>query len=338
MADRRALGDATLSAAPRATVRARRATPSLPAARWTRSRAGSRPRCASPRPRPRPSCAPSMPRPSAVRSTGRCSPRSTSSSRPSGACAARARRARAGRCSSSRDLGEYGLGGDIDDPRDAILAAANYLHARARGESRPCVVRLQPLDRATCARSSASRRGCARDERAFRTYYAWQVYVRTRAAAPRAASPARAADDDAAGAVGRRARAAARAGHPPALRAELDARWEVDPVHFWIVLAAGVSTRALAIAISEAGRRRRDARLLLIGLAFLVSAGFLGLHALATPNVVVDGGSAGFVLATPIGLVAGGRVRRGLGGRVRPRRVAADRRRRPLAARAACSR
>ena len=23
----------------------------------------------------------------------------------------------------------YGLGGDIDDPRDAILAAANYLHA-----------------------------------------------------------------------------------------------------------------------------------------------------------------------------------------------------------------
>ena len=86
----------------------------------------------------------------------------------------------------------------------------------------------------------------------------------------------------------------------------LDARWEVDPVHFWIVLAAGVVNAGLAIAISEAGRRRRDARLLLIGLAFLVSAGFLGLHALATPNVVVDGGSAGFVLATPIGLVLAG--------------------------------
>ncbi len=87
---------------------------------------------------------------------------------------------------------------------------------------------------------------------------------------------------------------------------KLDVRWEVDPVHFWIVLAAGVINGGLAIAISEAGRRRRDARLLLIGLAFLVSAGFLGLHALATPNVVVDGGSAGFVLATPIGLVLAG--------------------------------
>src|SRR6476469_6732740 len=86
----------------------------------------------------------------------------------------------------------------------------------------------------------------------------------------------------------------------------LDVRWEVDPVHFWIVLTAGVVNAGLAIAISEAGRRRRDARLLLIGLAFLVSAGFLGLHALATPNVVVDGGSAGFVLATPIGLVLAG--------------------------------
>src|SRR4051812_19073484 len=86
----------------------------------------------------------------------------------------------------------------------------------------------------------------------------------------------------------------------------LDVRWEVDPVHFWIVLGAGVANGALAVAISEAGRRRRDARLLLIGLAFLVSAGFLGLHALATPGVVVDGGNAGFVLATPIGLVLAG--------------------------------
>src|SRR4051795_12963203 len=88
----------------------------------------------------------------------------------------------------------------------------------------------------------------------------------------------------------------------------IDTRWEVDPVHFWIVLAAGVVNGGLAIAISEAGRRARGARLLLIGLAFLVSAGFLGLHALATPNVVVDGGSAGFVLATPIGLVLAGAV------------------------------
>ena len=54
---------------------------------------------------------------------------------------------------------------------------------------------------------------------------------------------------------------------------QIDERWEDHPAHFWIVLAAGVVCVALAIAISEAARRRRDARLLLIGLAFLVSAG-----------------------------------------------------------------
>src|SRR3954468_16609955 len=93
-----------------------------------------------------------------------------------------------------------------------------------------------------------------------------------------------------------------------ALRAApaIDEQWEDLPTHFWLVLAAGIVNGALALAICEAGRRRRDARLLLIGLAFLVSAGFLGLHALATPGVLVDGRSAGFVLATPVGLVLAG--------------------------------
>ena len=86
----------------------------------------------------------------------------------------------------------------------------------------------------------------------------------------------------------------------------MDARWEVHPVHFWIVLVAGVVNAGLAVAVSEAGRRRQDARLLLIGLAFLASAGFLGLHALATPGVLLEKGNAGFVLATPVGLVIAG--------------------------------
>jgi adenylate cyclase len=85
---------------------------------------------------------------------------------------------------------------------------------------------------------------------------------------------------------------------------EIDQRWEDLPAHFWIVLLAGVLNAALALAITEAGRRRRDARLLLIGLAFLCSAGFLGLHALATPGELVSDANAGFVLATPVGLVA----------------------------------
>jgi len=85
-----------------------------------------------------------------------------------------------------------------------------------------------------------------------------------------------------------------------------DERWENRPAHFWIVLVTAVVCLGLAVAITEGGRRRRDARLLLIGLAFVVSAGFLGLHALATPGVVVEGKNAGFVLATPVGLVVAG--------------------------------
>ena len=85
-----------------------------------------------------------------------------------------------------------------------------------------------------------------------------------------------------------------------------DARWEQHPSHFWLVLLAALVASGLAVSIFEAARRRRDARLLLVALAFLVSAGFLALHALATPGVVVGGKNAGFVLATPIGLAAAG--------------------------------
>jgi soluble lytic murein transglycosylase-like protein len=73
----------------------------------------------------------------------------------------------------------YGMGGDIDDPRDAILAAANYLHsAGAPGD----------LDGALFAYNHSTsyvraiRRFARRmrlDERAFLAYYAWQVYVVT---------------------------------------------------------------------------------------------------------------------------------------------------------------
>jgi class 3 adenylate cyclase len=48
--------------------------------------------------------------------------------------------------------------------------------------------------------------------------------------------------------------------------------------------------------------RRGDARLFLISLAFGVSAGFLGLHALATPGVLLPSPNLGFVIATPVGL------------------------------------
>jgi membrane-bound lytic murein transglycosylase B len=86
---------------------------------------------------------------------------------------------------------EYGMGGDIDDPRDAILAAANYLrHAGAPAH----------LDRALFTYNHSTsyvwaiRRFAGRmraDERVFLSYYAWQVFVRTPAGVRRLTGPGR---------------------------------------------------------------------------------------------------------------------------------------------------
>jgi hypothetical protein len=85
-------------------------------------------------------------------------------------------------------------------------------------------------------------------------------------------------------------------------RPAIDGDWENHPAHFWLVLGAALVATALGFSVTTAARRRRDARLLLISFAFVVSAAFLGLHALATPGVLL-GSNAGFELATPVGLV-----------------------------------
>ena len=82
-----------------------------------------------------------------------------------------------------------------------------------------------------------------------------------------------------------------------------DAHWEQHPTHFWLVLATALVNVVLGLAASEAARRRADARALLVSLAFLASAGFLALHALATPGPLVEGKNLGFVIATPVGLL-----------------------------------
>ena len=84
---------------------------------------------------------------------------------------------------------------------------------------------------------------------------------------------------------------------------DADVRWEDHPAHFWLVLAAAALSAILAVAVGDTARRRGDARLVLVSLGFLAAAGFLGLHALATPKVLLDGPNAGFVVATPIGLL-----------------------------------
>jgi adenylate cyclase len=82
-----------------------------------------------------------------------------------------------------------------------------------------------------------------------------------------------------------------------------DVHWEHHPSHFWLVLIASVASAVLAYATGEVAARRRDGRLFLVSLGFLAAAGFLGLHALATPGVLLDSPNGGFVLATPVGLV-----------------------------------
>jgi hypothetical protein len=84
-------------------------------------------------------------------------------------------------------------------------------------------------------------------------------------------------------------------------RPEIDVRWEDHGAHFGLVFGTAVINVALGVSIIRAAARRRDARLFLVALAFLVAAGFLGLHALATPGILL-GKNGGFVIATPVGL------------------------------------
>lgn len=71
----------------------------------------------------------------------------------------------------------YGLGGDVRDPRDAILGAANFLHASgAPADTRGALFHYNPSSGYVSAISRYARRIRA-DWRAFYAYYAWQVYV-----------------------------------------------------------------------------------------------------------------------------------------------------------------
>ena len=84
---------------------------------------------------------------------------------------------------------------------------------------------------------------------------------------------------------------------------DLDVQWEHHPSHFLLVLAVALINVGLALIASDAAHRRDDARLFLVSLALITSSGFLGLHALATPGVLLDHPNSGFTIATPVGLL-----------------------------------
>ena len=83
---------------------------------------------------------------------------------------------------------------------------------------------------------------------------------------------------------------------------ELDVHWVARSAHFWLVLITALLSVVLGYLAGEAARRVGDARLFLVSLAFVTSAGFLALHALATLGVLLEKKNAVFVVATPVGL------------------------------------
>jgi class 3 adenylate cyclase len=81
-----------------------------------------------------------------------------------------------------------------------------------------------------------------------------------------------------------------------------DVIWHDAVSHFWLVVAVAAVNVVLGVRMAAAARRRGDARLFLVSLAFLSSAAFLLLHGLATPGVLLPRLTVGFDLAQPAGL------------------------------------
>jgi len=82
----------------------------------------------------------------------------------------------------------------------------------------------------------------------------------------------------------------------------IDVAWHDSVSHFWLVLIVALVNVGLGVKIQAAAASRKDARLLLVSLAFLASSGFFALHALATPGVLVHHPNLGFDTALLVGM------------------------------------
>ena len=89
------------------------------------------------------------------------------------------------------------------------------------------------------------------------------------------------------------------------LRQHLDPRWSTPRLHFLLFLVVGSGAIILAYIAGDAAERRGDARVFLLSLAFLVTGGFLAVHALGTPSVLLNNDFPGFKIAIPVGLLIG---------------------------------
>ena len=87
------------------------------------------------------------------------------------------------------------------------------------------------------------------------------------------------------------------------LRARLDPEWTSSRLHFVLFLAVGGGAFILAYFAGRAAERRGDARVFLLSLAFRATAGFLAIHAIGTPGVLLNNDLPGFRVAIPVGLL-----------------------------------
>jgi membrane-bound lytic murein transglycosylase B len=83
----------------------------------------------------------------------------------------------------------YGRGGDIDDPHDAILGAANYLHSAGAPHDYRGALFAYNHSAAYVDAVLRYARQIERDRRTFLAYYAWPVFVRTPAGLRRLTGP-----------------------------------------------------------------------------------------------------------------------------------------------------
>ena len=87
------------------------------------------------------------------------------------------------------------------------------------------------------------------------------------------------------------------------LRSRLDPHFENYRLHFLVFGFAGTLAFVVGYAAGEAANRRQDARVFLLSLAFMATGGFLGLHALGTPDILFSDDRPGFQVAIPVGLM-----------------------------------
>jgi transglycosylase-like protein with SLT domain len=83
----------------------------------------------------------------------------------------------------------YGMGGDVRDPHDAIMGAANYLHASGAPADYARALYAYNPSAAYVRAVLGYARQIRRDTRAYFAYHSWQVFVRTPSGTRRITGP-----------------------------------------------------------------------------------------------------------------------------------------------------